>query len=150
MHQDQINVIGLELLQRLVHSLRNVLVVHVIDLGGQEEGFTGHTSVLDTVSDFGFVSVSLGAGGDAGMSTRIAQSGRGRKDGNVRINVLVAGQQGGLDSLSDLVGLGLPCSETDSGDFTPSVELESESVRGRVVRLSDTEAKTCGGDRRAG
>lgn len=41
--------------------------------------------------------------------------------------MLVTGQQGGLDGLSDLVGLGLPCTETDGGDFAPSVELEGES-----------------------
>lgn len=61
MHQDQVNVVGLQPLQGLVHGLGNVLVVHVVDLGGQEEGFSGNTSILDTVSDFSFVAVSLGA-----------------------------------------------------------------------------------------
>ena len=60
MHQDQVDVVGLELLEGLVHGLGNVLVVHVVNLGGQEEGFSRDTSILNTVSDFGFVAVSLG------------------------------------------------------------------------------------------
>ena len=60
-HEDQVNVVGLELLQGLVHGLSNVLVVHVVNFGGQEEGLSGNTSILDTVSDFGFVSVGLSA-----------------------------------------------------------------------------------------
>lgn len=74
MHQDQINVVGLQLLQGLVHGLGNVLVVHVVDLGGQEEGFSGNTSILDTVSDFSFVAVGLGAVVEVSASSTTSRS----------------------------------------------------------------------------
>lgn len=135
-HENQVDVVGLEPLQGLVHGLGDVLVVHVVDLGGQEEGFSGDTGILDSVSDFGLVSVSLSAA--RGCQHRLAKG----IPADVRVNVLVAGQQGGLDGLSDLVGLGLPCAETDGGDFAPSVELEGESGKGSAVPDGGREVLT--------
>lgn len=68
MHQDQVDVVGLELLERLVDNLGDVLVLHVVDLGGQEDLLSGNTRVDDTVTDLGLVSVSLGAE-DVGSKT---------------------------------------------------------------------------------
>jgi hypothetical protein len=67
-HQDQVDVVGLELLERLVDNLGDVLVLHVVDLGGQEDLLSGNTGVDDTVTDLGLVSVSLGAE-DVGSKT---------------------------------------------------------------------------------
>lgn len=61
MHQDQVDVAGLQLLQRLVNDPGNVLVPHVVNLGGQEDFLSGNTRVLDSLTDFSLVAVCLGA-----------------------------------------------------------------------------------------
>lgn len=76
MHQDQVDVVGLELLERLVDNLGDVLVLHVVDLGGQEDLLSGNTRVDDTVTDLGLVSVSLGAE-DVGSKTCRRKDGKG-------------------------------------------------------------------------
>jgi hypothetical protein len=60
-HQDQINVVGSETLERLVDNFGNILVLHVVNLGGQEDLLSGNTGVLDTGTDLGLVTVSLSA-----------------------------------------------------------------------------------------
>jgi hypothetical protein len=62
-HQDQVNVVGSETLERLVNNLGDILVLHVVDLGGKEDLLSGNARVLDTGTDLGLVAVSLGAVG---------------------------------------------------------------------------------------
>jgi hypothetical protein len=45
-----------------------------------------------------------------------------------RVDVTVASEQSGLYCFADLIGLGLPSSQTDSWDFVARVEGESFSV----------------------
>ena len=45
--------------------------------------------------------------------------------GSLRVNVTVAGVQSSLDFVTDFIGLGLPCSQTDDWDLVASVEGES-------------------------
>ena len=98
-HQDQVDVVGLELLKRLVDDLGDVLVLHVVDLGGQEDLLSRNTRVDDTVTDLGLVSVSLGG-----------------------VNVPVSGLESSLDGGPDLVGSGLPCTQTEDGHLGTGVE----------------------------
>jgi hypothetical protein len=60
-HQDQVDVVGSETLERLVDNFGNILVLHVVDLGGEENLLSGNARVLDTGTDLGLVTVSLSA-----------------------------------------------------------------------------------------
>ena len=63
MHQDQINVVSSETLERLIDNLGDILVLHVVDLGGEEDLLSGNARVLDTGTNLGLVTVSLSAVG---------------------------------------------------------------------------------------
>ena len=62
-HQDQVDVVGSETLERLVNNLGDILVLHVVDLGGEEDLLSGNARVLDTGTNLGLVTVSLSAVG---------------------------------------------------------------------------------------
>lgn len=94
MHQVKVDVVGLERLEGGLNTLLNALVPGVIELGGDPDLLTGDTGVLNTKTDLVLVAV-----------------------GKSSVNVTVASEESGLDGFADLVGLGLPCSKTDSGDF---------------------------------
>lgn len=100
-HQVQIQVVGAEVLQALLEALLNVLVAVVVELGGQPDLFTGNARLFDACTDI--LLVAIGGSG---------------------IDVTVALLEGGLDSRSDLVGGGLPGSQTDCGDLRTGVEGE--------------------------
>lgn len=72
----------------------------VVKLGSDPDLLTWDTRVLDTLSDLVLVAV--------------------RKSG---IDVPVAGEESSLDSLADLVWLGLPGTETNSWDLVTLCEL---------------------------
>jgi hypothetical protein len=59
MHQNQVDVIHLQLPQGLLHALGNMLVIRVADLGRNEDGFPGNARVPDSLAHFCFVSISL-------------------------------------------------------------------------------------------
>ena len=75
------------------------MVPGVIELGGKPDLLAGHARVANTGTNFGFVTV-----------------------GQRGVNVAVPLQQGVLDSLTDLIGLGLPSSQTDGGNLVTGVE----------------------------
>jgi hypothetical protein len=93
-HKVKINVVGLEVLERRGNALFNALVPWVVELGGDPDFLTRHTRVLDTETNLGLVAV-----------------------GESSVNVTVASEESSLDGFADLVGLGLPCTETNSWDF---------------------------------
>lgn len=98
-NQVEVDVIGVEVLERGINALSHALVPGVVQLGGEPDLVAGHAGVLDTGTDLGLVAVSQGS-----------------------VNVAVAGEKGVLDGLADLIGLGLPCSQTDGGDLGAGVE----------------------------
>lgn len=106
MHQVKINVIGAEVLERGFNSLRHNVVPGVVQLGGEPDLIAGHAGILDTGTDLGLVAISQSS-----------------------VNVAVAGEKSVLHSLTDLVRLGLPCSQTDGGDLSAGVEGVGLSVR---------------------
>jgi hypothetical protein len=94
-HQVQIDVVGLEILERRGNALLDALVPGVVKLGGDPDLFTGDARVLDTETDLVLVAV-----------------------GKSSVNVAVASEESSLDGLANLVGLGLPGTETDGGDLS--------------------------------
>ena len=95
MHKVKVDVVGLEVLERRGDALFDALVPWVVKLGGDPDLLTGDTRVLDTETNFGLVAV--GEGG---------------------VDVTVASEESGLDGFANLVGLGLPGTETDSGNLS--------------------------------
>lgn len=98
-HQVQIDIVNTQILERGLNALLNLVVPGVIELGGKPDLFAGHARVANTSTNFGFVVV-----------------------GQRCVNVAVTLQEGVLDSLADLIGLGLPSSQTDGGDLVTGVE----------------------------
>ena len=100
MDEVQVHVIHIQALQRGGDALFHTLVPWVVELGGDPDLFARHARVLDALADFVLVAISERS-----------------------VNVPVAGLQGGADGLPNFVGLGLPGSEADSGDFVALGEL---------------------------
>jgi hypothetical protein len=94
-HEVKVDVVGLEVLQRRGDTLFDALVPGVVKLGGNPDLLTGDTRVLDTETDLSLVAVGEGS-----------------------VDVTVASEESGLDSFANLVGLGLPGTETDSGNLS--------------------------------
>jgi hypothetical protein len=115
-HQVQVNIVGLQVLEGVVNGLRDTLVPGVVELGGEPKLGTGNTGVLDAVADFLLVFVGGGS-----------------------INVAVAVLESNLDGVADLVGLGLPGSQADGGDGGAGVELERLAVAVLDVDSFDLE-----------
>lgn len=99
-HEVEVDVGGIEVLERGVNGLGDVLVPVVVQLGGEPDLLTGNARGLDALADFLLVAIGI----------------RG-------VDVSVAGTQSSLDGLLDLTGLGLPGAETDSGHLGARVEL---------------------------
>ena len=100
-HEVQVDVVKTKALQRAGDTLLNALVPGVVEFGGDPDLLAGNTGVLDTLTDL--------------LLVAIRQSG---------VDVAVASLEGRLDSLTNLTGLGLPCSKTNSGNLSASVERE--------------------------
>lgn len=79
---------------------------NVLELGGEEELAPGHTGGLDTITNLLLVSVGGGS-----------------------VNVAVTTLEGNLDGRLNLVRLGLPCSQSDSGNFGSCVQDIGLAVR---------------------
>lgn len=99
MHQVQVNIVNPQIRQTVVNRLRNALVPWVIQLRCQPELVARYTGGFDAGANFLLVLVREGC-----------------------VDVAVSGAEGVLDGFGDFVGLGLPCSETDGGDFVARVE----------------------------
>jgi hypothetical protein len=94
-HKVKVDVVGLEVLERRGDALFDALVPGVVELGGDPDLLTGDTRVLDTETNLSLVAVGEGS-----------------------VNVTVTSEESGLDSFANLVGLGLPGTETDSGNLS--------------------------------
>ena len=82
MHQVQVDVVGLEILERRVDALFDALVPWVVKLGGNPDLLTGDTRVLDAETDLSLVAVGQGS-----------------------VDVAVTSEESGLDGFANLVGL---------------------------------------------
>jgi hypothetical protein len=72
----------------------------VVQLGGQPDLIARHARRPDALADLLLVAVGEG-----------------------RVDVAVASTEGSLNGLADLAGLGLPCTQPNSGNLSPRVEL---------------------------
>lgn len=95
MHEVKVDVVGPEILERRGDTLFDALVPGVVKLGGNPDLLTGDTGVLDTESDLSLVAV-----------------------GKSSVDVTVTSEESGLDGFANLVGLGLPGTETDGGNLS--------------------------------
>lgn len=112
----QVDIVSAEIGQAVGNGFADALVVGVVQLGGNPDLVARDARGLDALTDFLFVAVRGG-----------------------RVDVAVAGAQSSLDSLGDLIGLGLPSSETNGRDLVARAEGKGASarlVRARVGRLN--------------
>lgn len=90
----EVDVRNAERLERGGDAILHTVVPGVVQLGGDPDLLSGHTRLLDALTDLALVAVGKGG-----------------------IDVAVAGLERSLDGLLDLVGLGLPGSEADGRDL---------------------------------
>lgn len=95
----KVDVVGAEVLEGRLNALGHAGVPGVVQLGGEPDLVAGDARVLDTGTNLGLVAV--GEGG---------------------IDVTVAGEKGIPHGHANLIGLGLPCAQTDGGDLVAGVE----------------------------
>lgn len=107
-HEVKIDVVSIEILERRGEAFLDTFVPRVVELCGQEDLPTRHTTVFDALAHFLFVAVG--------------QSG---------VDVAIAGFERHGDGVADLIGLRLPCPETDCGDLCTCVQGEELAVAGR-------------------
>jgi len=112
-HKVKVDVVGLEILERRGDALFDALMPGVVKLGGDPDLFTRDTRVLDTETDLSLVAVGEGS-----------------------INVTVASEESGLDGFANLVGLGLPGTETDSGSLSTLHLLVSSTCSAQTGRCN--------------
>lgn len=98
-HEVQVKVVCLQVLEGLAEALGDALVPGVVQLRRQPDLGPGHARGLDPVTDLLLVAVGKGS-----------------------VDVSVTCLEGCLDGVLDLVGLGLPCSQTQSGDLGARVQ----------------------------
>ena len=58
MHEVEVDIVGLEVLQGRSNAFRDFLVPWVVQLGGDPDLATGDTRIDDALSDFSFVAIS--------------------------------------------------------------------------------------------
>lgn len=62
MHEVEVNVVGLEILQRGCDSLLDALVPWVVEFGGEPNLTSRNTGIDDALSNFGFIAICEGTG----------------------------------------------------------------------------------------
>ena len=87
----------------------------VVKLGGDPDLLTGDTRVLDTETNLSLVAV-----------------------GESSVDVTVTSEESGLDGFADLVGLGLPSTETNSWDFGTLWFLSAGAIDGVVEQITNS------------
>jgi len=109
-HEVEVNVVHVKRLERRSNALFHTLVPWVVQLGRHPDIFTWDARVLDTLSNLVLVAVREGG-----------------------VDVAVACEECGLDSIADLVWLGLPGAETDGWDLCTlfNVSIATLSFMGR-------------------
>lgn len=98
-HQIQVQVVGLQVLEGLVETLCDALVPWVVQLRRKPDLGAGHARGLDAVTDFLLVAI-----------------------GECRVDVSVARLQGCLNSVLHLIWLGLPRPKAESWDLGTRVQ----------------------------
>lgn len=91
---------------------------NVLELGGQEKFAPGHTGGFDAIANL--LLISIGGSG---------------------VNVAVTALECDLDSGLDLVGLGLPCSQSDGGNLGSCVQ--DISLAASEVSGTSLEKREC-------
>jgi hypothetical protein len=91
-HEVKVDVVNAEVLEGRGDALFHTLVPRVVKLGGDPNLLSRDAGVLDTLADLVLVAVCEGS-----------------------VNVAVSSEESGLDGLANLVGLGLPRTQTNSG-----------------------------------
>jgi hypothetical protein len=136
-HQVQIDVIRLQILQRGRDAILDTLVPRVIELGSDPNLFARHTRVDNSLANLRFVTVSKGTGSPL-------EKGRKRWDPSpfLRIDMAVASQQSVLDCHANFVGLRLPGAETDTGHLRAGVQSEHRPENICVSRCVLVSAST--------
>lgn len=128
MDQIEVDIVKTKALERGVNALLDTVVPGVVQLGGHPDLFTRDTRLLDTLANLCFVAI--------GKSTvhPLVNICHGELDVwivkyHLRVNVTVSLGQGNLHGLLDLVGLGLPGTQTDGRNLGAGVEGESPPVQ---------------------
>lgn len=122
-HKPQVEVGGLELLEGVEESLLGAQVVIVVELGGEEEGFTGNTGSLDAFADLGFVTCTLKRKDD--IVSDIEEHNGWMREHTVSssgVDVLVTSLETDFNGLLDSTGLRLPsaCRDRSMGELDSS------------------------------
>lgn len=120
MHQIKVDVVQTEILKRRINALGDTVVPSVVELGGNPDLLTRNTRVTDTLTNLGLVAVcqsTITLSIDIPVYRRLS-----KYMCNSRVDVAVAPQQSVLDGLTDLIGLGLPGTQTNGRDFGTRVE----------------------------
>lgn len=99
MHQVQVDVVHTQILEGRGNAIFDPVVPRVIELSGDPDLVAGNTGIANARTNLGLVAIGQGC-----------------------VDVTVALQQGVLDRLADLIGLGLPGSQADGGDLVTGVE----------------------------
>jgi hypothetical protein len=94
-HEVKVDVVHSEVLEGRGDALFHTLVPWVVKLGGDPDLLSRDAGVLDTLADLVLVAVCEGS-----------------------VDVAVSSEESGLDGLADLVGLGLPGTQTNSGHLS--------------------------------
>lgn len=98
----EVDVVGAEVLEGRGDALFHTLVPGVVKLSGDPDLLSGDARVLDTLADLVLVAVGEGS-----------------------VDVAVSSEEGSLDGIADLVGLGLPGTQTNSGHLSTLQEGQS-------------------------
>lgn len=116
MDKVQVDVVDTKILEGGFNTLLHTVVPGVVKLGGEPDLLAGHARVLDTGTDLSLVAVSKGS-----------------------VNVTVALQQGVLDGNPDLIGLGLPSTQTNGGDLITGVKGVGLSVEETLLETESAK-----------
>ena len=118
--QVKVDIVQTEVLKRRFNALVDTVVPGVVELGGNPDLLTRNTGVTDTLTNLGLVAVCQST---ITLSIHVPGYRRlSRYMCNSRVDVAVAPQQSVLDGLADLIGLGLPGTQTNGRDFGARVE----------------------------
>jgi hypothetical protein len=101
-HEVEVNIVDAQALQRAFDALFDALVPRVVELGGDPDLLARYAGVLDALADLVLVAICKRS-----------------------VDVSVTCLQSRLDGFADLVGFGLPRSQTNRRDLRSSVERES-------------------------
>lgn len=122
MHQIQVDIIGIQVLERGLESLLDSLVPWVVELGCDPDLTARDARVLDPLAHFCFVAICQSTG-----CLSVPEQDRSDRRFILRINVAVAHLESVLHGFADFVGLRLPCTQTDTRHLGPGVQGEHRS-----------------------